>query len=165
MPPRGKSLRTGGKTGTTDARISEGRPLFHGWRARTHYLTRDRRFLLRTSAVIIIVGLITASLIVIGRQPQDARGEMHLSSDGPRIDESPNHRIGTGGLIMEASAATYVVTPHFHVLSGNIVLDAGGSKIAISSGGQTTTPTTLTASPASEARITGTRQRFHHLAW
>ncbi|MCA9619486.1 MAG: type VI secretion system tip protein VgrG, partial [Myxococcales bacterium] len=64
-----------------------------------------------------------------------ARGEMHLSSDGPRIDESPNHRIGTGGLIMEASAATYVVTPHFHVLSGNIVLDAGGSKIAISSGG------------------------------
>lgn len=45
--------------------MSEGRPLFHGWRARTHYLTRDRRFLLRTSAVIVFVGLIAASIIVI----------------------------------------------------------------------------------------------------
>ena len=33
-------------------RMSDGRSSFHGWRARTHFLTRDRRFLLRTSAAI-----------------------------------------------------------------------------------------------------------------
>ena len=30
--------------------MSDPRPFFHGWRARAHYLTRNRRFLLRTSA-------------------------------------------------------------------------------------------------------------------
>jgi RsiW-degrading membrane proteinase PrsW (M82 family) len=46
--------------------MSEERSLFHGWRARTHYLTRNRRFLLRTSAAIIATGMIAASVIVIG---------------------------------------------------------------------------------------------------
>lgn len=37
---------------------------FHGWRARTHYLTRNREFLLRTSAMIIALGLAAACLLV-----------------------------------------------------------------------------------------------------
>ncbi|MFO1482025.1 MAG: PrsW family glutamic-type intramembrane protease [Verrucomicrobiaceae bacterium] len=51
--------------------MSEKQSLFHGWRARTHYLTRDRRFLLRTSAGIIALGMITASMIVVSasREP------------------------------------------------------------------------------------------------
>lgn len=51
--------------------MSDRRSLFHGWRARTHFLTRDRRFLLRTSATIIFIGLIAASMIVIGHRPPD----------------------------------------------------------------------------------------------
>jgi RsiW-degrading membrane proteinase PrsW (M82 family) len=50
--------------------MSEERPFFHGWRARTHYLTRNRRFLLRTAAAIIVTGLAIACLIVIGTVPQ-----------------------------------------------------------------------------------------------
>ncbi|MCB1277051.1 PrsW family glutamic-type intramembrane protease [Prosthecobacter sp.] len=46
--------------------MSHDRSPFHGWRARTHYLTRNRRFLLRTSAAIIAVGMIIACVIVIG---------------------------------------------------------------------------------------------------
>ncbi len=50
--------------------MSDGRSLFHGWRARTHYLTRDRRFLLRTALGIIALGMIIASAIVSStRQP------------------------------------------------------------------------------------------------
>lgn len=45
--------------------MSEKRPLFHGWRARTHYLTRDRGFLLRTAAGIIALGMIGASVIIL----------------------------------------------------------------------------------------------------
>jgi len=51
--------------------MNEDRPLFHGWRARTHYLTRNRRFLLRTAAAIIALGIVTASIIVIGSASQD----------------------------------------------------------------------------------------------
>ncbi len=43
---------------------------FHGWRARTHHLTRSRHFLLRTSAVIITLGLALATLIVAGHTRQ-----------------------------------------------------------------------------------------------
>jgi len=53
--------------------MSDGRPLFHGWRARTHFLTRDRRFLLRTSAIIVTLGLIVASLIVISSRQEDSK--------------------------------------------------------------------------------------------
>lgn len=45
--------------------MSDKRPFFHGWRARTHYLTRNRRFLLRTSAGIIAFGMIIACTIVV----------------------------------------------------------------------------------------------------
>lgn len=45
--------------------MSDNRPFFHGWRARTHYLTRNRRFLLRTSAGIIAFGMIIACTIVV----------------------------------------------------------------------------------------------------
>ena len=46
--------------------MSEERSLFHGWRARTHHLTRNRSFLLRTAAAIIASGMIIACVIVIG---------------------------------------------------------------------------------------------------
>jgi RsiW-degrading membrane proteinase PrsW (M82 family) len=51
--------------------MSEERSLFHGWRARTHHLTRNRRFLLRTSASIIAIGMIIACGIVIGSATQN----------------------------------------------------------------------------------------------
>ncbi len=50
--------------------MSTERTFFHGWRARTHYLTRNRRFLLRTAASIIATGMIIASVIVIGSVTQ-----------------------------------------------------------------------------------------------
>ncbi len=46
-------------------RMTDERPFYHGWRARAHYLTRNRRFLLRTSAAILAVGMIIASAVVI----------------------------------------------------------------------------------------------------
>ncbi|WP_395741219.1 PrsW family glutamic-type intramembrane protease [Prosthecobacter sp.] len=51
--------------------MSEKPSLFHGLRARTHYLTRNRRFLLRTAASIIAIGTIIASAIVIGSPHED----------------------------------------------------------------------------------------------
>ena len=50
--------------------MSEVRSFFHGWRARTHHLTRNRRFLLRTAASIIATGTIIACVIVIGTATQ-----------------------------------------------------------------------------------------------
>lgn len=50
--------------------MNEVRSLFHGWRARTHHLTRNRRFLLRTAASIIATGIIIACVIVIGTATQ-----------------------------------------------------------------------------------------------
>jgi len=55
--------------------MSEQRSLFHGWRARTHHLTRNRRFLLRTAASIIATGMIIACVIVIGSVPPGAPAE------------------------------------------------------------------------------------------
>jgi RsiW-degrading membrane proteinase PrsW (M82 family) len=55
--------------------MSEERSFFHGWRARTHYLTRNRRFLLRTAAAIIATGMIIACVIVIGSVTQDEPSE------------------------------------------------------------------------------------------
>lgn len=46
-------------------RMSEQRPLFHGWRARAHFLTRDPRFLLRASAAVIALGMIAAGAIAV----------------------------------------------------------------------------------------------------
>lgn len=53
--------------------MSDRHSTFHGWRARTHYLTRNRLFLLRTSAAIIAVGMAAACAIVAShsmRQPE-----------------------------------------------------------------------------------------------
>ena len=61
--------------------MSEERSYFHGWRARTHYLTRNRRFLLRTSATIIALGIIIASVIVIG--------DVSKKEDSPIFSVSP----------------------------------------------------------------------------
>ena len=41
--------------------------MFHGWRSRVFYLTRNRRFLLRTTGTIIAAGFLIASLIVTAR--------------------------------------------------------------------------------------------------
>ncbi|WP_395745448.1 PrsW family glutamic-type intramembrane protease [Prosthecobacter sp.] len=60
--------------------MSTERSYFHGWRARTHYLTRDRRFLLRTSAAIIALGMIIASTIVIGRAGSHEPPQGHAAS-------------------------------------------------------------------------------------
>ncbi|MDZ4405766.1 PrsW family glutamic-type intramembrane protease [Prosthecobacter sp.] len=60
--------------------MSEDRPFFHGWRARTHYLTRDRRFLLRTAAAIIACGMIGACVIVIGGMVQEEPQAHHAVS-------------------------------------------------------------------------------------
>ena len=61
--------------------MSGKRSPFHGWRARTHHLTRNRRFLLRTAASIIACGMIIACGIVIGsfRQEQSAPAPTNLS--------------------------------------------------------------------------------------
>lgn len=60
--------------------MSDERPLFHGWRARAHFLTRDRRFLLRTSAAIIALGMIAASAIVVSGTLQDQGDDTHAIS-------------------------------------------------------------------------------------
>ena len=39
--------------------------MFHGWRSRVFYLTRNRRFLLRTTGTIIAAGFLIASLVVV----------------------------------------------------------------------------------------------------
>lgn len=63
--------------------MSDTRPFFHGWRARTHYLTRDRHFLLRTSAIIIAVGMAVASLIVMlqGHSDPGFQTSLHSAAD------------------------------------------------------------------------------------
>lgn len=63
--------------------MSENRPLFHGWRARAHYLTRNRAFLLRTAAVIIALGMVAASIIVVGSASQDE--DQHAFSVSPAL--------------------------------------------------------------------------------
>lgn len=64
-------------------RMSEDRPFFHGWRARVHYLTRNRRFLLRTAFGIIAFGIVAASSIVIGAASQDE--EQHAYNVSPAL--------------------------------------------------------------------------------
>ncbi len=70
--------------------MSERHSSFHGWRARTHYLTRNRHFLLRTSAAIIAVGMAIACLVVVThttQEPsvlvyaQDAAAETRVQND------------------------------------------------------------------------------------
>ena len=55
--------------------MNEERSLFHGWRARTHHLTRNRLFLLRTAASITALGMIIACVIVIGSVTRNAPPE------------------------------------------------------------------------------------------
>lgn len=45
--------------------MSDSHSPFHGWRARAHSLTRNRHFLLRTSALIIAAGMAVACLVVL----------------------------------------------------------------------------------------------------
>ncbi|MCF7786579.1 MAG: PrsW family intramembrane metalloprotease [Prosthecobacter sp.] len=72
--------------------MSENRSLFHGWRARTHYLTRNRRFLLRTAASIAATGMIIACGIVIGsvRQEEPKQSQAVLSALS-RLHEEFHH--------------------------------------------------------------------------
>ncbi|WP_395748394.1 PrsW family glutamic-type intramembrane protease [Prosthecobacter sp.] len=82
--------------------MSENPSVFHGLRARTHYLTRNRRFLLRTAACIIAIGTIIASAIVIG-SPQREESDLpfmvsavlnHVREDYQHLDRetSPQPR-------------------------------------------------------------------------
>lgn len=59
--------------------MSNDKSPFHGWRARTHYLTRNRRFLLRTSASIIAFGMLIACVIVMSFAAQEDAPQ-HLQS-------------------------------------------------------------------------------------
>lgn len=73
--------------------MSENRSIFHGWRARTHYLTRNRRFLLRTAAAIIATGMIIASVIVIGSSDQGEPAEKYAVSDALSRLHGEFHRL------------------------------------------------------------------------
>jgi type VI secretion system secreted protein VgrG len=66
-----------------------------------------------------------------------ADGNLVLSAGAERHDESANHFVATGGFYARASSVAQFVTPHFHVFSGGIRLVAGGSEIALTSGGIT----------------------------
>lgn len=55
--------------------------MLHGWRARTHHLTRSRSFLLRTSLIILGAGFGIACLVQMLQAGDRAAGE-----PGPRID-------------------------------------------------------------------------------
>jgi len=66
-----------------------------------------------------------------------AKGEMYLQAGSSRTDHSPRHQISTGWMRINGDNAIQLITPHFHVWSPDIVLDAHGSKITISSGGIT----------------------------
>ncbi len=82
--------------------MSEQRSLFHGWRARTHYLTRNRRFLLRTAAALIATGIIIACIIVIGSAARNdsaqryavtpALSRLHEEFNRLRNDSTPQSR-------------------------------------------------------------------------
>lgn len=53
--------------------------IFHGWRSLVFYLTRNRRFLLRTTGTIIAAGFLVASLIVTARSGPK-KPELHVSA-------------------------------------------------------------------------------------
>ncbi len=82
--------------------MSDKHSFFHGWRARTHYLTRNRRFLLRTSASIIAVGVIIASAIATSgtfdKDPEHhfsispALSRLHDEFQSLRREKSPQPR-------------------------------------------------------------------------
>jgi len=73
--------------------MSDPRPFFHGWRARAHYLTRNRRFLLRTSAVIIALGMIAASAIVLVRQQEEDHGPGFTVSPALNLVHQEYHQL------------------------------------------------------------------------
>lgn len=71
--------------------MNELRSSFHGWRARTHHLTRNRRFLLRTAASIVSVGMIIACVIVIGNTPRGAPAQSQAAASAlSRLHEEFN---------------------------------------------------------------------------
>ena len=47
--------------------------MLHGWKARIHHLTRNRRFLIRTSLSIVVSGLVLGCLIQWLRQTDEAK--------------------------------------------------------------------------------------------
>lgn len=82
--------------------MSQSRSSLHGWRARAHYLTRSRSFLLRTSAVIVLLGFIIACLIVALNGGEDssagtpppsaAKSRLLLDYRELRLAETPQPR-------------------------------------------------------------------------
>jgi hypothetical protein len=71
--------------------MSDSRPFFHGWRARAHYLTRNRHFLLRTAVVIIALGMIAACTLVVVRQHG---GELAQDRAHARVDRAADDGVG-----------------------------------------------------------------------
>ncbi|MFN7563484.1 MAG: hypothetical protein ACK5TH_17010, partial [Prosthecobacter sp.] len=65
--------------------------MLHGWRSRVFYLTRDRRFLLRTAGTIVAAGFLIASLIVTARSgslpatPPVPAGEQRMQEEYGRL--------------------------------------------------------------------------------
>jgi RsiW-degrading membrane proteinase PrsW (M82 family) len=65
--------------------------ILHGWRSRVFYLTRDRRFLLRTAGTIVAAGFLIASLIVTTKsgslpsEPPVPLVEQRLQADYSRL--------------------------------------------------------------------------------
>lgn len=65
--------------------------MFHGWRSRVFYLTRNRRFLLRTTGTIVAAGFLISSLIVTARsgpkkpEPQVSSVEQGLQEGYGRL--------------------------------------------------------------------------------
>ncbi|HZF49533.1 MAG TPA: type VI secretion system tip protein TssI/VgrG [Polyangiaceae bacterium] len=66
---------------------------------------------------------------------EKSQTDITLTAANIRRDGSINHFIDTQGFWIGANSVMQVVTPRFVVFSGDIVLDAGGSKISISSDG------------------------------
>jgi type VI secretion system secreted protein VgrG len=65
------------------------------------------------------------------------KSQTDIETDAANIrrDGSINHFVDTNGFWVGAKSVMQVATPRFVVFAGEIVLDAGGSKIEISSGG------------------------------
>jgi hypothetical protein len=65
--------------------------ILHGWRSRVFYLTRDRRFLLRTAGTIVAAGFLIASLIVTTKsgslpsEPPVPVAEQRIQADYSRL--------------------------------------------------------------------------------
>lgn len=65
----------------------------------------------------------------------ESTGNMTLTAGGARRDTSANHNIATGGLWVNASEVTQIVSPLVKVMANEIVLQGGGSTITINGSG------------------------------